>query len=120
MTRDKQRLPDYLDHILEAIDRIERYTEQLDESAFYLSEMAQDAVIRNLEVIGEASRNIQRDYPAFSDQHPQLPLRFAHEMRNALAHAYFKVDLRIVWSTVKRELPALRRTVREVREKLPS
>lgn len=53
MSRDKQRLADYLAHILEAIERIERYTEEMDESAFLENRMAQDAVIRNLEIIGE-------------------------------------------------------------------
>ena len=56
--REESRLLDYLEHILQAIGRIQDYTEDLDEVAFLLEEMTQDAVIRNLEVIGEASRNI--------------------------------------------------------------
>jgi uncharacterized protein with HEPN domain len=56
MSRDKQRLADYLEHILEAIDRIVRYTEVMDEEVFLGNEMAQDAVIRNIEIIGEASQ----------------------------------------------------------------
>lgn len=66
-----QRLDDYLDHIAEAIERIERYTADMDEVAFLQDEMAQDAVIRNLGIIGEASRNIERDYPEFSAAHPE-------------------------------------------------
>jgi uncharacterized protein with HEPN domain len=65
----------------------------------------QDAVIRNLEIIGEASRNIERKHPDFTAAHPELPLSFAYEMRNALAHGYFKVDLAIVWKTVETDLP---------------
>lgn len=53
MTRDPRRLPDYLGYILQAVQRIRRYTEQVDEAAFLQSEMVQDAVIRNFEVIGE-------------------------------------------------------------------
>lgn len=68
-------------------------------------------MIRNLEVIGEASRNIARHRPAFMGAHPELPLAFAYEMRNALAHGYFKIDLNIVWKTLERDLPALRRQV---------
>jgi len=88
MSADEQRLADYLGHILQAIDRIQRYTETLDEAAFARSEMAQDAVIRNFEVIGEASRNIERAHAEFAAAHPELPLTVAYEMRNALAHGY--------------------------------
>lgn len=116
MSRDPQRLPDYLCHILLAIERIERYTADLDETAFRGAEMAQDAVIRNFEIIGEASRNIQRDHPQFDAEHPELPLSFAYEMRNALAHGYFSVDLGIVWRTVKNDLPGLRHLVRALLE----
>lgn len=80
----------------------------MDQALFLLNEMAQDAVIRNLEVLGEASRNIERDHPDFAAAHPELPLSFAYEMRNALAHGYFKIDLAIVWKTVERDLPPLR------------
>ena len=55
--------------------------------------MVQDAVIRNFGIIGEASRNIERSNPGFGAAHPELPLSFAYEMRNVLAHGYFKVDL---------------------------
>ncbi len=91
------RLPEYLGHIVEAIERIHRYVEDLDEVAFLQDEKTQDAVIRNFEIIGEASNNIKSHHPEFSYQHPEVPLNFAYEMRNALAHGYFKVDLEIVW-----------------------
>jgi uncharacterized protein with HEPN domain len=83
MTRDQQRLTDYLDHIQEAIERIERYIEDIDEISFLQNEMAQDAVIRNLEIIGEASHNIEQHYLEFASNHPNLPLAFAYQMRNA-------------------------------------
>lgn len=111
MSRHGQRLADYLGHIAEAIERIERYTAALDEERFGRDELVQDAVIRNLEVIGEASRNITRDHPDFAAAHPELPLSFAYEMRNVLAHGYFKIDLGIVWRTVQRALPGLREQV---------
>ena len=107
MSRDKQRLIDYLDHILQAIERIDRYTGDLDEIAFLQNEMAQDAVIRNLEVIGEASHNIEIHFPEFAVSHPELPLAFAYQMRNAVAHGYFKVDMEVVWKTLENDLPQL-------------
>lgn len=107
MTRDQQRLTDYLAHILEAIERIERYTEDMVEVAFLGNQMAQDAVIRNFEIIGEASHNIEIQYPAFVSAHPGLPLAYAYQMRNAVAHGYFKVDMEIVWKTIHSDLPGL-------------
>lgn len=107
MSRDQQRLLDYLAHIIEAIERIESYTDDLGELAFLESQMAQDAVIRNLEIIGEASHNIEIHYPEFAIAHPELPLAFAYQMRNAVAHGYFKVDLEIVWKTIQKDLPEL-------------
>ena len=102
--REESRLLDYLEHILQAVERIQDYTEDLDEVTFLKEDMAQDAVIRNLEVIGEASRNIERHFPEFAKNHPELPLASAYEMRNALAHGYFSVDLRIVWKTIENDL----------------
>jgi uncharacterized protein with HEPN domain len=107
MTRDQQRLADYLAHILEAIERIERYTEDVVELAFLDNQMVQDAVIRNFEIIGEASHNIEIHYPAFVSAHPALPLANAYQMRNAVAHGYFNVDIEIVWKTIHSDLPGL-------------
>jgi uncharacterized protein with HEPN domain len=114
MSRDQQRLADYLAHILEAIERIEHYTENLTEVAFMKSPLVQDAVLRNFEVIGEASNNIEKRYPKFAADHPELPLAFAYQMRNVVAHGYFKVDFAIVWTTIHSELPKLYRQVRAV------
>lgn len=118
MTHSKLRLPDYLEHILEAIERICRYTDAIDEDAFLQSEMAQDAVIRNIEIIGEASHNIERNCPEFAAAHPELPLAFAYQMRNAVAHGYFRVDLEIVWKTVRNDLSGLYQQVQALHQAL--
>lgn len=107
MSRDPQRLADYLAHILEAIERVERYTEDMDQLGFSDNPLVQDAVIRNLEIIGEASHNIETRYPDFAAAHPELPLAIAYQMRNAITHGYFKIDLEIVWRTIQRDLPDL-------------
>lgn len=118
MTRDPQRLADYLSHIIEAIERIQRYTGNMEAAQFLGDELVQDGVIRNLEVIGEASRNISRVHPNFAAAHPELPLAIAYDMRNTLAHGYFNVDLEIVWQTVRRELPALHALAMQLRGEL--
>lgn len=115
MSRDQQRLADYLAHILEAIERIDRYTEDMDELAFLNNQLVQDAVIRNFEIIGEASNNIEKHHPGFAASHPELPLAFAYQMRNAVAHGYFKVDFEIVWKTIQRDLPGLHTQVQRGR-----
>jgi len=120
MSRDQQRLDDYLSHVLEAIERIDRYTEDMDELAFLNNQLVQDAVIRNFEIIGEASHNIETHYPEFAEAHPELPLAFAYQMRNAIAHGYFKVDFEIVWKTIHRDLPGLHAQIQVVQATFPS
>ena len=99
------RLADYLGHILEAVRRIDAYTADMSEVSFLENSLVQDAVIRNFEIIGEASRNIDRPYPAFRAKHSAVPWIPAYEMRNALSHGYFKVDLSLVWQTIHKHLP---------------
>lgn len=115
MTQHPLRVADYLGHMAEAIDRILGYIQGTDENGFRGNRMLQDAVIRNLEVIGEASRNILRADPGFGDRHPELPLTLAYDMRNQLSHAYFKIDLGTVWRTVQNNLPALRQQINALR-----
>jgi uncharacterized protein with HEPN domain len=109
MSEKPLRLQDYLGHIMQAIERIERYCADMTETEFLsdTNTMAQDAVIRNFEIIGEASQNIERNCPDFAREHRDLPLLNAYEMRNALAHGYFRVDLEIIWKTIQTDLPAL-------------
>ena len=107
-----QRLVNYLEHIGTAIDRIARYTEHMEKAPFLENTMVQDAVIRNLEIIGEASHNIETQFSDFAAGHPELQLAFAYQMRNAVAHGYFKVDFEIVWKTLHNDLPALRQRIR--------
>lgn len=82
---------------LKRLSGIEHYVIDLDEMAFLRSKLVQDAVIGNFEIIGEASNNIEKRYPEFVKAHPELPLSSAYQMRNAMAHGYFKVDFEVVW-----------------------
>jgi len=111
MSRDQQRLRDYLSHILEAIARIERYVEDIDELGFMNNELIQDAVIRNLEIIGEASRNIEKYYIDYTKAHSDIPFSLAYEMRNAIAHGYFKIDYEVVWKTLERDIPEFEQSI---------
>jgi uncharacterized protein with HEPN domain len=109
MTAAKQlRLPDYLEHILQAIAKIETYTAGVDQQAFLASHILQDAVIRNVEIIGEAANNVLKLDGEFGWRHPGMPLKAAYAMRNSLSHGYFLVDPLLVWGTVTSDLPPLK------------
>ena len=118
--RDELALVDYLEHIQQAIGRIQRYLADIDHAVFLTNEEKQDAVIRNLEILGEAAGNIQRHFPDFATQHPDFPLRAAYGIRNVLSHGYFKVDLDVVWKTVERDLPLLETQVEDILQTLRS
>jgi uncharacterized protein with HEPN domain len=105
------RAQDYLAHILRAIERIARYTAGMDESVFLRDEQVQDAVLRNIEVIGEASNNILRVAPDFAAMHDDIPWLVMYTMRNRVSHGYDRVDLEIVWKTIQGDLPKLYRQV---------
>jgi uncharacterized protein with HEPN domain len=107
MTETPLRLPLYLRHILQSIARIQTYTSNLSQAAFVADTLLQDAVIRNLEVIGEACRNIERRYPEIASAHPDVAWGDAWRMRNSLGHAYFKIDLDTVWRTIQNDLPPM-------------
>lgn len=109
-----RRVPDYLGHILAAIERIQRHTAHVDEHGFLNSELIQDAVIRNIEVIGEAANNIQRVDAAFAAAHGEVPWQVMYAMRNRLSHGYDCVDFAMVWKTIHNDLPDLYQLVKAV------
>ena len=101
------RVPDYLGHILAAIERIKRHTAVVDEIGFLKSELIQDAVIRNIEIIGEAPNNIQRVDAAFAAANDEIPWQVMYAMRNRLSHGYDQVDFEMLWRTICNDLPDL-------------
>jgi uncharacterized protein with HEPN domain len=104
-----ERVEDYLEHIALAIQRATEYIERLGSvSAFRESQRDQDAVIRNIEIIGEAARQIQLHASEFVTAHPELPWIEMRGMRNKMIHGYFDVDVNVVWETVKDNLPRLK------------
>lgn len=89
------RVPEYLEHILSAIKRIERHVTDVDEFGFLQSELLQDAVVRNIEVIGEAANNIQRVDPNFANAHADVPWQVMYAMRNRLLELTTLVHIRL-------------------------
>lgn len=98
----------FLAHIADAIGQIEQYTAGLDESGFRDSRLVQDAVIRQFEIIGEASKNISA---ALRAQHPDVPWKDMAGFRDKLIHHYFGVDIVSVWLSVATDLPILKQQI---------
>ena len=93
-------------HILDAINQVERYTLNVDKDEFLSNFMIQDAVVRKLEIIGEASRRIS---PEIKEKFSDIPWRDINAMRNKLIHEYFSVDAETVWNVVQLDLADLKK-----------
>lgn len=104
----------YLLHILEGIDQIHEYTRDLDYDGFLKSRLVQDGVIRQLEIIGEATKNLS---PETRIEAAQIPWKDMAGMRDVLIHQYFGVDLVAVWTTVEQDLPFLKEEIVKLRQK---
>lgn len=98
----------YLTHIRDAIDTIEEYLEVVSYEEFTSNKMIIDAVVRELEIIGEASNNLSE---AFRERHPDIVWRRMKDMRNFLIHEYFGVNTKVVWDTCKEDLPKLKKLI---------
>ena len=103
----------YIDDILEAIYKIEEYIQDIDFEDFSSDRKSVDAVIRNLEIIGEATKNISED---FKRRHTEVNWKDPTRMRDRLIHAYFGVDLGIVWETIKFRIPELKGQIEKINE----
>lgn len=95
--------------IWQACRRIIAFTEDLDEVGFNQSPLHQDAVIRNIEIIGEAAKHLPDEMTA---RFPNVDWRNAKAMRNVVAHGYFAVDLSTIWLTATRDAPVLEAAIR--------
>lgn len=105
----------YLDDIELALDRIDRYTQGLSFEAFSADDMRVDAVVRNLETLGEAVKHLPDDIRALA---PETPWTQIAGLRDVLAHAYFTVNLTLIWDIVAHEAPALRPVVKRLKQDL--
>jgi uncharacterized protein with HEPN domain len=94
----------YIEHILLSISKIKDFTGDMTRSDFEQNEMVQDAVIRNIEIIGEVSKRVSND---LKTTYFDVPWRDMAGMRDKLIHDYMGVDIEVVWKTIKVDIPQL-------------
>ncbi|MCX7119962.1 MAG: DUF86 domain-containing protein [Legionellales bacterium] len=116
--KDAMRIPDYLEHILEALKRIFHYVDDIDEVVFLTNELVQDAVLRNLEIIGEAANKLVRYHDEFIKQYSNVPWEDMYWMRNRISHGYFSIDFEIIWKTIEQDLPELEVQIQSIYQKI--
>ena len=105
----------FLNHILESIREIERNTENLNEAEFFRNITIQDAVIRRLGIVGEATKNLPK---SCKDKHPEIEWRKIAGLRDIIVHEYFGLSLKLVWKITQSNIPKLKKQIFEVLESL--
>ncbi len=101
----------FVEDISECIGKIERYIENMEFNDFKNDAKTIDAVVRNLEIIGEASKNIPKN---IKDRYQNVYWKGIAGLRNRIIHEYFGVDFKIIWHIIKEELPTLRKQMKQI------
>jgi uncharacterized protein with HEPN domain len=101
----------YLRHVLDAINTIEEYLQDVNEEHFKATRLLQDGTIREIEIIGEAVKNVSKD---IRKSYPEVPWQDIAGMRDKLIHGYFGVDIEKVWDTAKEDLPVLKEQMKSI------
>ena len=104
----------FIKHIRDAIGRIESFLKETSKNDFMGSELLQSAVIRQIEIIGEAVKSLPQD---FTNKHKEISWIKIAGMRDKLIHHYFGVDKETIWEVIEEDLPKLRKQIRKILER---
>jgi uncharacterized protein with HEPN domain len=111
-----KRSPELLvEDIWESIEKIDRYSEGMTQDNFQSDDKTIDAVVRNLEIIGEAANRMPKD---FTERHSEIEWIKIIGLRNRIVHEYFGVDLQIIWQILKKDLPSFKESIEKIRSQL--
>jgi uncharacterized protein with HEPN domain len=113
--KSKHEYTDYLEDILDAVAKAKQFVKDVDFEAFRANEEKVFAVIRALEIIGEAAKNIPK---SIRGRYTEIPWEDIVGMRNKVIHDYFGVDIEVIWKTLHEDLPPLQATVTKILEDL--
>jgi len=105
----------FIGHILESIEAIEKFSENLDEEELHLNRLKQSAIVREIEIIGEASKNISKE---FKEKHNKIEWKKIAGTRDKLIHHYFGVDLGAVWRVIEDKIPELKTQILKIKKDL--
>lgn len=111
--REKRDSTQFLEDILEAIDDTEMFVKEMEFNEFSNDKKTVYAVMKALEIIGEATKNLP---DTLKDEYPEVPWKFMAGIRDKVVHGYFVVDLPIIWSTTKKDVPSLKALIEEILE----
>ena len=111
----KRSLDLLVEDIWESIEKIERYIDGMTQDNFDSDEKTTDAVVRNLEIIGEAAGRLPED---FTNQHSEIEWVKIIGLRNRIVHEYFGVDLQIIWQILRKDIPAFKTSLSNIRSQL--
>jgi uncharacterized protein with HEPN domain len=107
--------PIYLVHILISISKIQSYSLNVDYNDFMKNEMIQDAIMRQIEIIGEASGRVNAN---IKNKYTKIPWIDIKGMRNRLIHNYFGVDVEEVWKVIQRDIPELKKQIKQILDEI--
>ena len=94
--------------MLDAVGQIQQYVRGKSAADFLSDRLLQDGIVRNFEILGEASKNLLDSVPDAPVKFPGIPFAAIYGMRNQLSHGYFAIDLDVVWKVIERDIPSLR------------
>ena len=101
----------FIEHILDSINKIEKYVNEISVEEFVDNELIQNGVIRNFEIIGESTKHLSAD---FRDKQPEVPWKKISGMRDILIHDYLGIDIYSVWDTIEKDLPELKEQLNSI------